>query len=107
MFLALILLLEMPEIITAIYENGVLRPLKPLSLQEHQTVQIQVLAEDSGDELEQITQSLVAAGLLTPPPQRENIEPVSEAAWRELTDKLKAIPGKPLSEIIIEERGEW
>jgi predicted DNA-binding antitoxin AbrB/MazE fold protein len=40
--------------ITAIYENGVLRPLKPLPLQEHQTVQIQVLPEDSGDELEQI-----------------------------------------------------
>ncbi len=31
----------------------------------------------------------------------------SEDAWRELTEKLKAIPGKPLSEILIEERGEW
>ncbi|MEW6496990.1 MAG: antitoxin family protein [Cyanobacteriota bacterium] len=27
-----------PEIITAIYENGVLRPFSPLPLQEHQTV---------------------------------------------------------------------
>jgi predicted DNA-binding antitoxin AbrB/MazE fold protein len=36
----------MPEIITAIYENGVLRPLKPLPLQEQQTVRIQVLPED-------------------------------------------------------------
>jgi predicted DNA-binding antitoxin AbrB/MazE fold protein len=96
----------MPEIITAIYENGVLRPLKPLSLQEHQTVQIQVLPEN-GTELEQITHSLVAAGLLTSPPRCTDVEPVSEVAWGELTEKLKAILGKPISEVIIEERGEW
>ncbi len=58
----------MPEIITAIYESGVLRPLSPLPLQEHQTVRIQVLLEDAEAELERITQSLVAAGLVTPPP---------------------------------------
>lgn len=96
----------MPEIITAIYENGVLRPLKPLSLQEHQTVQIQVLPEN-GNELEQITHFLVATGLLTPPPRCTNVEPVSEVAWHELTEKLKATHSKPISEIIIEERGDW
>ena len=96
----------MPEIITAIYENGVLRSLSPLPLQEHQTVRIQVLAEDSVAELEQITQSLATAGLITPPSHRSDVEPVSEAAWRELIEKLKAIPGKPLSEILIEDRGE-
>ena len=97
----------MPEIITAIYENGVLHPLSPLPLQEHQTVRIQVLPEDSAAELERITQSLATAGLITPPPCRSDVEPVSEDAWRELTEKLKAIPGKPLCEILIEERGEW
>jgi predicted DNA-binding antitoxin AbrB/MazE fold protein len=97
----------MSEIITAIYENGVLRPLSPLPLQEHQTVRIQVLAEDSVAELERITQSLATSGLITPPPCLSSVEPVSEDAWRELTEKLNAIPGKPLSEILIEERGEW
>lgn len=97
----------MPEIITAIYENGVLRPLSPLPLHEHQTVRIQVLPEDSAAELERITQSLATAGLITPPPCQSDVEPVSEAAWRELTEKLKVIAGKPLSEILIEERGEW
>jgi predicted DNA-binding antitoxin AbrB/MazE fold protein len=97
----------MPEIITAIYENGVLRPLSPLSLQEHQTVRIQVLPEDSVTELERITQSLATAGLITPPPCRSDVEPVSEDAWRELSEKLKTIPDQPLSEILIEERGEW
>lgn len=97
----------MPEIITAIYENGVLRPLSPLPLQEHQTVRIQVLLEDPGAELERITQSLATAELITPPPRRSDVEPASEDAWRELTEKLKATLGKPLSEILIEERGEW
>jgi predicted DNA-binding antitoxin AbrB/MazE fold protein len=97
----------MPEIITAIYENGVLRPLTPLPLQEHQTVRIQVLPEDPRAELERITQSLATAGLITPPSRRSDVESVSEAAWSELIEKLKAIPGKPLSEILMEERGEW
>jgi hypothetical protein len=70
-------------------------------------VRIQVLPEDSAAELEGITQSLATAGLITPPPCRSDVEPVSEDAWRELTEKLKAISGKPLSEILIEERGEW
>ena len=95
----------MPEIITAVYENGVLRPLNPLSLQEHQTVRIQVLTEESAIDAEHIIQSLVAAGLVSPPPRRGDVEPVSEEAWRELTQRLEASPSKPLSEIIIEERG--
>ncbi len=95
----------MPEIITAVYENGVLRPLNPLSLQEHQTVRIQVLTEESAIDAEHIIQSLVAAGLVSPPPRRGDVEPVSEEAWSELTQRLEASPSKPLSEIIIEERG--
>lgn len=34
------------ETIEAIYENGILRPLRPLQLQEHQAVRLVVLAED-------------------------------------------------------------
>ena len=95
----------MSEIITAIYSNGMLHPQNPLSLTDGQTVRIQVLTEQAASESEQIIQSLVAAGLVTPPPRRGDVEPVSEEAWRELTQRLEASPGKPLSEIIIEERG--
>ena len=95
----------MPEIITAVYSNGVLRPQNHLSLQDGQTVRIQILTEERADEAQQIIQSLVAAGLVTPPPCRGDVESVSEEAWRELTQRLEASPGKPLSEIIIEERG--
>ena len=39
----------MSKQIEAIYENGVLRPLEPLSLDEHQRVTI-TIAEDGGEE---------------------------------------------------------
>ncbi len=97
----------MSEIITAVYENGVLRPLSPLSLQEHQIVRIQVVTEEPATDEQQIIQSLVAAGLVTPPSRRGDVEPVSEEARRELAQRLGQCPGKPLSEIIIEERGPW
>ncbi|MGL4622925.1 MAG: antitoxin family protein [Chroococcidiopsis sp.] len=96
----------MSEIITAVYSNGVLRPQNPLSLTDGQTVRIQVLTEETASVAEQvILQSLVAAGLVTPPPRRGDVESVSSEAWRELTQRLEASGGKPLSEIIIEERG--
>jgi predicted DNA-binding antitoxin AbrB/MazE fold protein len=97
----------MPEIVTAVYENGVLRLLSPLNLRERQTVRIQILPEEPADEAEQVIQTLVAAGLITPPPGNSNVDPVSEEERRELAEILGKAPGKPLSEIIIEERGEW
>ena len=97
----------MPEVVTAVYENGMLRPLRPLNLREHQTVRVQVLPEDSADEVEQAIQSLIAEGLLTPPPGHSDVNPMPEEERRELAETLGKAPGKPLSEIIIEERGEW
>ncbi len=95
----------MTQIITVIYENGVLRPLSPLPLAEHQTLQIQVLPEATENEASQVIQSLVLAGLVTPPRGSDDVEPVSEAAWSELIQRLQVSSGKPLSDIIIEERG--
>ena len=41
-------------------------------LWERQPVRIQVLPEESGDVTDQVIQSLVAAGVLTPPPGHSN-----------------------------------
>ncbi len=102
------------EIVTAVYEKGILRPLQPLNLQERQTVRIQIVSEEPvrqeepTDEVEQVIQSLVSAGLMrprlksTPPP-----DPVSKEERRRLADVMGKAPGKSLSEIIIKERGEW
>lgn len=97
----------MSEIITAVYENGVLRPLSPLSLPEHQTVRLQVLTFEPAADVQQVIQSLVEAGVVTPTPHRDDIEPVSSEARWELAQKLGQCPGKPLSEIIIEDRGPY
>ena len=91
---------------TAVYENGILRPLRPLKLREHQTVYIQVLPEDSADAIQQVIQRLVAEGLLTPPPGHSDVAPLSEEKRRELAEELGKAPGKPLSEMIVEERGD-
>jgi predicted DNA-binding antitoxin AbrB/MazE fold protein len=99
----------MAEIVTAVYENGILRPLHPLNLRERQTVRLQIVQEEPAEdenESEAAIRMLVEAGLLTPPPRRSDVDPVSEQDRRELADRLGRAPGKPLSEIIIEDRGE-
>ena len=104
----------MVEIVTAVYEKGMLRPLQPLNLQERQTVRIQVLSEEPviqgepDDKIKALIQRLVAKGWMRPrlsgpiPP-----DPVSKKERLRLADLMGSAPGKPLSEIIIEERGEW
>ena len=103
------------EIVTAVYEKGILRPLQSLNLRERQTVRIQIVPEESviqeepADEVEEVVQGLVAAGLMRPRPKRGTPppDPVSEEERRRLADIMGKAPGKPLSEIIIGERGEW
>jgi predicted DNA-binding antitoxin AbrB/MazE fold protein len=95
----------MGEILTAVYENGVLRPLEPVTLRERQTVRIQVLPEEPGDAAEQVIQGLIASGALTPPPGHSDVALLTEAECRALADRLGRAPGKMLSEIIIEGRG--
>ncbi len=59
----------MSESIQAIYENGVLRPLKPLNLPENKVVEIDVRdVEENGDETHQDKASRVLreAGLTSP-----------------------------------------
>jgi predicted DNA-binding antitoxin AbrB/MazE fold protein len=105
---------EMTETILAIYEEGVLRPLEPLHLKEQQRVYIQVVPEERDesppeeDRLEALIQRLIREGRIVPrPPGPIPPDPVSEEERLRLADLLGKVPGKPLSEIIIEERGEW
>jgi predicted DNA-binding antitoxin AbrB/MazE fold protein len=99
----------MGKVVTAVYEKGVLRPLDPLDLPEHETVRIELLpVEQNQDAAENAVRVLVSAGLMrqpkrgTPPPN-----PVSEERRRVLAERLGRAPGKPLSEIILEDRGTW
>ena len=104
----------MTKIITAVCENGVLRPLDAVPLPEGSILKLQVLTEDpipaspKTVPVKQYSpgiQALIDAGVITPPRHRHGIKSVSEEARRELADRLGQRPGKPLSEIIIEDRG--
>jgi len=59
--------------VTAIYENGVLRPLTPLALPEHTRVQIQVqpvsAPADTAAYRRRVREALVAAGLRVSDPE--------------------------------------
>ena len=60
----------MITLVTAIYENGVLRPLTPLELPEHTQVQLSVLPlptpDDAQEHRRRVHEALVAAGLIRP-----------------------------------------
>ncbi len=105
----------MPETITAIYENGVFRPLSPLSLNDGETVQITIVAEVSQEELkgdrEKAIKLMDVRGLVRLPKKQgklDRAELIKRAQqWRELMKNMESLPGKPLSEIVIEDRGPW
>lgn len=97
----------MSAIVRAVYEQGVLRPLHPLDLREQQRVRIQIWLEEASDE-EEIMRLLVGAGLMRPRPRHDLPPlPLSDEERRALADRIGRAPGKPVSEIVIEERGEW
>ena len=102
----------MTEIVTAIYENGVLRPLRPLRLKEQQQVRVRVFAtpqDEEVDERQVALADLMAADLIEdePWPDVPDEDPVSAERRAELARVRGAAPGKLLSEIVIEDRGEW
>lgn len=94
------------EIITAIYEDGVLRPTTPLELPEHARVQIQVrqivTSEDLSTHRRRLREALVAAGLVLPTQPSRIAGLLTPERRAELARKVSA--GRPLSETIIEER---
>lgn len=97
----------MPQSIMAIYEHGLLRPLEPLILPENQKVLIHVLTEPVVDKTDQIIQHLVKIGLLTPSTHPIKTPLISKAERRKLADALAHNAKRSLSEIVIEERGQW
>ena len=101
----------MNQTITAIYANGVLRPLTPLELEDQAQVELEVRSVKNPEpmpavERQRIIDALAHAGLLANAPALYPIpeEPISEEEEEELA---RIFAGhKPLSEIIIEERQE-
>jgi len=101
----------MSQTISAIYADGVLRPLTPLELPEQTEVELEVRpalkpATSVLAERIRIHQILVEAGLVVNHQTWQALpeDPISEPEQEELD--MAFGNGKPLSEIIIEEREE-
>ena len=92
------------KIITAVYEQGVLRPLTPLVLPEHTRVQIQIVVPPATAQEERCRarQALLDAGVIRPRPPVEPVQAVSEAQLIETANVLAK--AGPLSELVIAER---
>lgn len=89
----------------AIYENGVLRLLTPVSLPERARVRLAILSEEEPeDELRRAEAALIAAGLVKLAGPQPGLETVSQERRAELA-RLYA-DGGPLSEVIIAERDD-
>ncbi|WP_293354154.1 MULTISPECIES: antitoxin family protein [unclassified Microcoleus] len=101
----------MPETIAAVYENGVFRPLSSVSFKDGETVQIQIVAEESSEELkddrEKAIKLMDLRKLMGLPTKQFKLDAAAEQKRRELFEKLKGRVGKPLSEIVIDDRGPW
>lgn len=103
-------------LVDAVYEDGALRPTEPLHLKDRQRVRLYVVVdttdsnvyqESSTAERREVLSILVDAGLIEPKPdQPAPPDPVSPIERQRLADLMGGASGKPLSELVVEERGE-
>lgn len=91
-----------------------MRPIKPVSLSEGEEVYLQVVPEASVEEAETQREKILQlmsdrSSTWTPKGQKMDREELlqREKAWQEGVKNMKSLPGKPLSEEIIEARGPW
>ena len=97
----------MGDITSAVYRGGALYPLQPLDLRENEEVRIQVLPQDVSTDLDDTAlRSLAAAGLITQPAGHSTVPAMSAQKRVRLARRLGNAPGRPLSEMIIDERGD-
>jgi predicted DNA-binding antitoxin AbrB/MazE fold protein len=88
----------MPQQVDAIYENGVLRPLQPLDLTEHERVLVSVVKNSAS-----ARSSLAVEYIERLRREQQDAEPAP--GLEEVRRRLAKIPGSMAAEII-SERGE-
>ncbi|MBF2050701.1 MAG: hypothetical protein EDM05_60545 [Leptolyngbya sp. IPPAS B-1204] len=91
------------QVILALPEEEQAALSKKLAEAQLATTHSQPNSEEIG---EQILQPLIAVGRVIPPAHHSDIPAISEADLKVMVSSIQ-ISGKPLSETVIEERGEW
>ena len=89
----------MPITITATYRDGILYPTIPLELQNHQTIQLQIIEPETSSLLDR----LQASGFVTTAIVQTTL---SESDFINFVNTLP-LPTTPTSQSIIEELGVW
>lgn len=97
----------MSNIIEAIYESGLLRPLQPLLLTDNQMVKLQIIEETDQDIIERVLQNMAKDGLLSLPKKTDLPNPVSDEELERIADIFGKAAKVPLSQMIIEDRGDY
>lgn len=97
----------MAQSIIAVYEDGVLRPLEPLHIPEKQRVRVRVELEKQMHSQANILDFLLDVGWLKPPSGKTEITPVPLVERNRVADILGQAAMKPVSEMIIDDRGEF
>ncbi len=94
----------MSTIIKAIYESGLLQP---LSLTDNQTVKMQIIEETDQDIIEKILHNMAKEGVLSLPEKTDLPCPVYDEEMERVADILGKAAKVPLSQMIIEDRGDY
>ena len=89
----------MSQIIMAVHEHGLLRPLEPLKLPERHKVRIKIVSEPVVDKGDEIIQFLAKMGLITPPSNPSRSSSISKAERRKLSDAMVKNSKQTLSEL--------
>ncbi|MCU0465071.1 MAG: antitoxin family protein [Anaerolineae bacterium] len=89
------------KLIRLVYENGVFRPIEPVDYEDGAEFMAEVLTERELEE--RLIEQLYEEGFLVRPPDSDNDDDFDEAAAMERIRKAFS-GGKPLSEIVIEDR---
>jgi predicted DNA-binding antitoxin AbrB/MazE fold protein len=94
----------MGEMITAIYEKGILRPTRRLTLPERTRVGLRIVVqyENETDERQKVRQALLDTGVIQPHPSANIPSPVTEADLLAAAQTLGA--AGPLSTVILADR---
>lgn len=88
-------------VVTAVYEKGVLRPLKPLRLEELEVVTIEIKTETDEDRL---IRDLISSRVITGPPGQNSAISYTVDERIALAERIAKAAGRNLSDLIIEER---
>jgi predicted DNA-binding antitoxin AbrB/MazE fold protein len=88
-----------------IYDDGILRPLKPLKFQKGHIIRIQIIPESTDSEIMQTLKFLEDKNLIKPPPKKVINKHIPIERRQRMSKILGAASNNRLSEHVIEDRG--